>query len=429
MIIPRELIYEDKKNISEFGINDVGSLNYLIYEEWLLNRVELKPFKSGLPVRMLKVFNDAYFICTLILMHPTNKDFVSYAYERVSIKSLVLSMVYLYISNIEDKPFSNSILLKTIKTGLRSEGWEDNLEALIKCTKNYSGKLFSSEFTQRKLTPELLSSKMWYKTTDAYKKDDILKIVRYVAVSKEDWVMMLDAIKNAAIDYEREYNNDLGCYYDDETGIVVEDSPINLTPVFQYCDELKERYEEESIHEDGVLAQTKNEDTFPIVDNRNNIQLVGQTEDEWDNRYDGFLKENLDAQAIFEALQNISSPNLPKTQHPFWWVFYIVLLEINWIPEKKGNQKLVLQWANNHFNCGWDWNSKRQFKFSDIDPKLKCTPSSSWDKNTMKTIAGLYYGQLAKQMKEAFVEVVPSGKLMDRKRFIKDRHQRINNGH
>ena len=172
-----------------------------------------------------------------------------------------------------------------------------------------------------------------------------------------------------------------------------------------------------------------------LADNENSLEdllsqeIERQPEGEWDNRYDGFLKDNLNAQKIFNALREISSPNLPKTQRPFWWVFFTVITEIRWAKEQRGNQKLVLQWANHHFKLGWDWNKNSLFKFSDISQQIRKLPSSKWNEKTMVTSIGLYYGELAKQMKDAFVEEVNGGRLMDRKNFIKKDYQRINNGH
>ena len=74
MIILRELVYEDKKSISEFGINDVSSLNYLIYEEWLLNLPDLKPFKPGLSQRRLrKLIERVIFLMMKCLFVSTLK--------------------------------------------------------------------------------------------------------------------------------------------------------------------------------------------------------------------------------------------------------------------------------------------------------------------------------------------------------------------
>ena len=47
----------------------------------------------------------------------------------------------------------------------------------------------------------------------------------------------------------------------------------------------------------------------------------------------------------------------------------------------------------------------------------------------MTTSNGSYYGELAKQMKNTFVEEVNSGKLIDKSIFIKQGFLRINKGH
>ena len=96
MDLQRELIYEDRKRIEEFSVDDMSSINYLLYEDWLPNLTDLQPIESGYLQRTLKAFNDAYYICTLILMHKTNEDFLSYAYKRCSIPSIVFPMAYFF---------------------------------------------------------------------------------------------------------------------------------------------------------------------------------------------------------------------------------------------------------------------------------------------------------------------------------------------
>ena len=178
MELLKELIYEDRKGINEFHVYDKSSLNHLVFR-WLLTQVDLKPFESGLPQRRLQVFNDAYYICTLAMMRSAGGDFVSYAYKKCSMPSIVFPMVYVFISKVGER--DNSNLLEVIKTGLKSRGWEDNLTELIKMTENYPDNLSPSEFAQRELTPELLSSIRWFKATGKYAKDDILKIVKYIS--------------------------------------------------------------------------------------------------------------------------------------------------------------------------------------------------------------------------------------------------------
>ena len=145
----------------------------------------------------------------------------------------------------------------------------------------------------------------------------------------------------------------------------------------------------------------------------------------WIGCFDGFLDSNLNAEAIAEELKGIVSPHFPKNERGYWWVFYTILTEIKWIPNR--NHKLALQWANLHFDCGWDWSKDNQFKFSDINSKIKATPSSKWNRNTTENVIGEYYGELAKAMRDAFVESI-GGKMIDKSKFIKTGCQRINNG-
>ena len=243
MDIPRELIYEEKSSIKEFDIYDKTSLNHLLYNEWLLNLEDLKPFESGISKRRLKVFNDAYYICTLIFMHPTNEDFAYYAKKRCTIPSVVFPMVYLYISKVEENYFVNNLrLLKDIKAGLKSEGWHENLNNLLRCTSSFSGGLSSSVFAQRKLTPKLLSEIKWYKATGGFVKEDIELIARYISKSEEDWVVILDSIRNAVSDYEWEYNNDLE--YFDENGKWCRETPKDMSNIYHFIDEIKRKYNE-----------------------------------------------------------------------------------------------------------------------------------------------------------------------------------------
>lgn len=148
---------------------------------------------------------------------------------------------------------------------------------------------------------------------------------------------------------------------------------------------------------------------------------------EWIGCFDGFLHPSLNPQAIADALNKISSPHLPKSERSYWWVFITVLTEINWISQT--NYKLTLQWANFHFNCGWDWKKNNQFKFSDINEKIKSVqPSSKWNKSVTGSVIGDYYGELAKTMKETFVVVVNGNKLLDKAEFILPGCPFINNG-
>lgn len=232
-------------------------------------------------------------------MHRTYEDFASYANERCSIPSLVFPMVYIYISKVKDKDYDNSRLLKDIETGLKAEGWEDNLNELIQYTNNYTFSLSSSKFAHRKLTPEILNAMKWYKITGGYMKDDILKIVRYISRDKNEWVMMIDAIKNAASEYEWEYNQHLN--YVDDDGQWCQDAPKDMSPIYQYCDELKENYEELSIKTEQAPTLAYNGKS--IIGKTKSIEKVLQTPNKKDK-----IKQGRPQAKQFEEYLNSAAP-------------------------------------------------------------------------------------------------------------------------
>jgi hypothetical protein len=242
MDLQRELIYEDRKRIEEFSVDDMSSINYLLYEDWLPTLTDLQPTESGYLQRTLKAFNDAYYICTLILMHKTNEDFLSYAYKRCSIPSIVFPMAYFYISKIREKGRYLSRLLKTIKTAFYEKGWSDNFETIQSLIKKTSENFIPlSVFIPRTITSEILDSIKWYKVTNKFKKEDTLKILKYVAKNQTEWEIMVDAIKNAAKEYEDEYNRDLD--YVDDLGNWCKDKPLCMKSFYSFCDEIRNQYD------------------------------------------------------------------------------------------------------------------------------------------------------------------------------------------
>ena len=72
MDIPRELFYEERKSLKQFGIDNGSSNNKALFEKWILTLTDLRPGESGYTSRILQAFNDAYYSCTLILRFPEN---------------------------------------------------------------------------------------------------------------------------------------------------------------------------------------------------------------------------------------------------------------------------------------------------------------------------------------------------------------------
>ena len=146
-------------------------------------------------------------------------------------------------------------------------------------------------------------------------------------------------------------------------------------------------------------------------------QLLNQAQsnsvEKWIDCFDMFLHPSLNAKAIAEALAGITSIQLPKNERSFWWVALVVLSEIKWAQEGV-SQKTILQWANLHFNIGWDWRNEQMFKFT-IEKKYKVMDSSQWRK--MDNAQSGYYTDLADAIRELFIKEI-EGVVFDRKKFI-----------
>ena len=142
-------------------------------------------------------------------------------------------------------------------------------------------------------------------------------------------------------------------------------------------------------------------------------QVQSNSVEKWIDCFDMFLHPSLNAKAIAEALAGITSIQLPKNERSFWWVVLVVLSEIKWAQEGV-SQKTILQWANLHFNIGWDWRNEQMFKFT-IENKYKVKHSSEWRK--MNNAQSKYYTDLADTIRELFIKVI-DGVVFDKKKFI-----------
>ena len=78
--VPRELIYRDRNDVLDFDVQDTLSHEY-IYLQKLMDRPFMKTDESS--HYALRIFNNAHYICTLILMTPIPKLFL-YQYFKIA---------------------------------------------------------------------------------------------------------------------------------------------------------------------------------------------------------------------------------------------------------------------------------------------------------------------------------------------------------
>lgn len=344
MDIPRELIYEDRSSLTEFGINDMGSLNELIYDNFLIETTDLCQGDDNSVNRILKAFNDAYYVCTIVLMQPRSIFELSYYIKRVDIPQVVFPMVYLYLSKVSiDTIIISRIQKKIISEVQRMNDWNRNYEYIKKIGDLYDDSMNPSTFAPRNITPELLSIIEWHDATDCFNKDCIIKVVRDICRNREDWYMMVDAIKAAA----QKYDYDFGFEDDIEEGIdengqpysqtikVPKDpcdsdgndilEPLKRAGVYQYCDDIMEKYDELSID------ATKNNEIKSGDDLQTSISIqpINGGDEEEDELGNKLFFDNLKTKKIAETIRTLPKGRLENRK--FCMVLYHVFCKINWL--------------------------------------------------------------------------------------------------
>lgn len=245
MDIPRALIYKDRQQIEEFGITDNSSPNKRLYEDWIFNVPDLRPGDIGFSSRILQAFNDAYYICTVVLMSPSKCHYcLAYYLSRTKLPSVVINLVYYYLKRVDFEHPCISLLLKAIKTEIKRQGWEESLNKIEAIEKQYTRKIPSKLFSRRELSPELLSTIDWNTITDHFSPKGIMYIERNIAKNDEEIKEIAQVIKESAKKMEDDF-------YEHQPEPYIEEEPVDYvnepdendyipdyTEAYQLCDNI-----------------------------------------------------------------------------------------------------------------------------------------------------------------------------------------------
>ena len=108
----REEIYKERIRIEEFGVDEKNTLNNALFD--VLFNVDYVSKRSDIEKSILGLFNDAYYICTLILLEKrpyfkVNKYKSIIGTDNNSVLSdkviIVMSMVYDYLKTLDEITF------------------------------------------------------------------------------------------------------------------------------------------------------------------------------------------------------------------------------------------------------------------------------------------------------------------------------------
>ena len=159
--VPRELIYRERENLNDFGVKDSHSLNGRLFQ--LLSEYFLSA--NGADTLLLQCFNNAYYLCTIILLEDLPHLKVD-KYEENLLKMKVqwnrdacaasFAMAYEMLQLCEPKYQKDSLLLKAIHHRFRYNEWNGKVAAetfyeLIDKVEKGGIFLSKNEFTPRNI--------------------------------------------------------------------------------------------------------------------------------------------------------------------------------------------------------------------------------------------------------------------------------------
>lgn len=209
--LPRKLIYRDRKELEEFGVQNAESLEGHIFRQLL--KMDLTKGKE-IEKKLLNIFNDAYYIVTMVFLEELlclrMQQYREIARkwadgkEDVRKETIVLSMVcrlmekcnlddqqldfYQKLSEIvEEYDGSDYIVVRTWRPGM----W---------LTKD------NDRYTRRAITRECLEGIEWEKLTDDYDYESILALVNQLRISGQEKELIVDAINKRLDNSVKKYS-------------------------------------------------------------------------------------------------------------------------------------------------------------------------------------------------------------------------------
>ena len=191
--IPRILIYEDKSRLSDYEVDDKRSVDYFLYNTIKQNYSSIQNYTD--------LFNDAYYICTLILIDDAPyQHFDSIAdiaagggEEKEIRKEAVMGMVYKYLTSIDS---SMDAKLRRFKEIMHLSL---NIDAFQELPHLAPIRLPDSTFAPRKITKELLQNVNLRELTDDYSLDVVLQVTALLAKNTIDKMVIIDAVIKSVV--------------------------------------------------------------------------------------------------------------------------------------------------------------------------------------------------------------------------------------
>jgi uncharacterized protein (UPF0335 family) len=199
--IPRSLIYRDRKYLRDFGVDNDDTLNrqlYLLLRRYLYAELGLNDY--NLMIR--EIFNESYYLCTMLLLEPRPGIHFSDYIEAVEIdrqftqniidlcRRLVYAMSYVFL----EKPAGNNNGLGIARRQLRTSSYE--FMPLMGEVADFK-RPTALEFQPVTITSTLAGTIDWNDVTQGFDVARMEELLSALGKTKEEKRVMIEAIFNA----------------------------------------------------------------------------------------------------------------------------------------------------------------------------------------------------------------------------------------
>ena len=451
----RPLIYQNIEEIDLFDINDATALDAEMFHR--IEYSEIVTF-DGADKYILDIFNNAYYITTLIMMekHPVLfyrkyiniAEHTGSAYKDIYHKNtlyqyfsaMVMAMVCNYLRLLDDNYCHKNNLILLIMDFFEKEPdqqtlngpyslFSENTIDVDELSRYHVKKeCFKPRFIDTQAIIETDSrlngmNSGWRGLTRNYNHKDIVDLLS-ICQNNEGKAVMVDFIRREAEGYHcdetAEFLDSLDLKLTTDVKAAAKKADVAL--LRHHCILLMDQISELTTQVKPQSPQDKRD-----VDNKRIAELEAKVEElqqkleesggeqvwiDWLDR--DVFHPSINAEEVYKTLNNYSTPQLGEKARCY--VLFRVLDEIKWL-KKNVVQKDVLKWWSAHFGC--NWNNDNQLKFTDIPDKIKKSALIEKWKNCGGNNNELYYN-FAQELIKAFVWNKGRNEYISKKQFVKE---------
>ena len=430
----RPLIYKDKEDIDCFNIDDEKALDAAMLE--LIDKSSIVEL-DGANNYILEIFNNAYYITTLILMEkrPLHyfRKYINIAEHTGSssddisgrntffeeFSSFTMAMVCNYLRLLDDKyNDEDNLFIKKLTehfkkffkpTSTKEDAYSiftSNLMSL-EVLNNYN--VDRNSFAPRKIDEQAINDtkehfrrkySSWSEmiTNCDFKSND--NFIKGICRTEEEKTILAAAFRK-----EREEL--------DLRAMGVFATQVSPFPPVQHIENTKQEQQHEEVQQNTAESEARIKELEAQVEELTQKIRESSTELPWIDWLDGAVfHQSINAEEIYKFLRNTPTPHLKDRARCY--VLYRVLAEIKAL-KKNVNQKDILKWWNAHFECGW--HNDNQFKFTDLPENIKSKDIPQWQRCVGNN--NQYYYEFSQTLINSFAWIKGGGKYEVKSAYLK----------